>query len=413
MIGLFEATGIAVIVGAMAQAAVMLVLSTWRGVRINAAHRAERELFQQRARLLLEAARIERDRRQWSWDGLRKLVIDDKVQEAEGICSFYLRSHDRQPLSPYHPGQHLTCHLRIPGQVQPVVRCYSLSDAPRDDGRYRLTIKRIEVDDGSSGTRTGLASGHLCDRLEPGDIINVESPSGSFVLDPDDEHPVVLIAGGIGITPLLAMINAGAAAGSSRETWLFYGVRDSAQQVMKDHLEELTSQHPNLNLVARYSHPRDETESEHAGFITLELLQQMLPSNNYQYYLCGPPPMMHKLMSELREWGVAGADIHFEAFGPASAAQPAEHRSEASYQVVFARSGTTCEWTEDQGSLLELGEARGVSIPHGCRAGSCGTCVTAIKEGQGRYSIQPGVDPGEGSCLVCIAVPDGPLVLDA
>jgi ferredoxin-NADP reductase len=412
VIGLVELAGLTVIVGALAQAAVSVAFAAWRAARMSVAQRARLEQLRLQVSLLLETARHERNRQQWSWSGLRKLVIDEKVQEAEGIYSFYLRAHDQQPLPSFKPGQHLTCHLRVPGQSHPVVRCYSLSDCPRDDGRYRLTVKRIQTSDG----RTGIASGHLCQRLAAGDIINVEAPSGSFYLDLTDQRPIVLIAGGIGLTPLLAMVNAVAAAASKRELRLFYGVRNPAQQVMKEHLQELAAQHPSISLTLCYSHPPADLVTDatnHHGRIDIDLLKNLLPSSNYLFYLCGPPAMMQELRAGLLAWGVPASDIHFEAFGPASAAEPATISKDTTQQVEFARSAISCQWTSDQGSLLDLGEANGVPMSSGCRAGSCGSCATAIREGKVRYTIKPGAEPDEGSCLACIAVPDGPVVLDA
>jgi ferredoxin-NADP reductase len=412
MIGFVEVAGLTVIVGALTQAAVSVAFTAWRAARVTAAQRARLEQLRQQAALLLEAARIERDQRQWSWSGLRRLVIDDKVQEAEGIYSFYLRAHDRQPLPWFKPGQHLTCHLRVPGQSRPVVRCYSLSDCPRDDGRYRLTVKRIETSDG----RIGVASGHLCERLAAGDIINAEAPSGSFYLDLTDQRPIVLIAGGIGLTPLLAMVNSVAAGASNREVRLLYGARSPEQLVMKAHLQELAERHPSISLNLCYSSPpadlAQDTTSHH-GRIDIDMLKTVLPSSNYLFYLCGPPAMMQELQAGLLAWGVPAGDIHFEAFGPASAADPTSSSEDAVQQVEFARSAISCQWTSGQGSLLDLGEANGVTMSSGCRAGSCGSCVTAIREGKVRYTIKPGAEPGEGSCLACIAVPDGPVVLDA
>jgi ferredoxin-NADP reductase len=412
MIGFVEVAGLTVIVGALTQAAVSVAFTAWRAARVTAAQRVRLDQLRQQAGLLLEAARIERNQRQWSWAGLRKLVIDEKVQEAEGIYSFYLRAHDQQPLPWFKPGQHLTCHLRVPGQSRPVVRCYSLSDCPRDDGRYRLTVKRIETSDG----RVGVASGHICERLTQGDIINAEAPSGSFYLDLTDQRPIVLIAGGIGLTPMLAMVNAVAAAVSNREVRLLYGVHSPEQLVMKAHLQELAGCHPNISLTLCYSKPPAdlaEDGANHHGRIDIDLLKRLLPSSNHLFYLCGPPTMMQELQAGLLDWGVPGSDIHFEAFGPASATEQATGGKDEIHHVEFARSATGCQWTPERGSLLDLGETNGVPMSSGCRAGSCGSCATAIREGKIRYTIKPGAEPGEGSCLACIAVPDGPVVLDA
>jgi ferredoxin len=147
----------------------------------------------------------------------------------------------------------------------------------------------------------------------------------------------------------------------------------------------------------------------------------VLPSNNYDYYMCGPGPMMSSIVEDLEKWGVPTANIHYEAFGPASVKKVAAPAVEANpaaaaaaaCEVTFAKASKTLGWTPASGSLLELAEANGIRIDSGCRAGNCGTCTTAIKSGKIKYPKDTGVQPEAGSCLVCIGMPDGPLVLDA
>jgi ferredoxin len=134
--------------------------------------------------------------------------------------------------------------------------------------------------------------------------------------------------------------------------------------------------------------------------------------------MCGPPPMMTSLTEGLAEWGVPDANVHFEAFGPASAkktAPPAaaEAAAGASITVTFDKSGVSVPWTGEAGSLLDLAEDNDVTMDSGCRAGNCGTCVTAIKSGDVTYLHEPGEMPRGGTCLSCITVPKGDITLDA
>ena len=125
--------------------------------------------------------------------------------------------------------------------------------------------------------------------------------------------------------------------------------------------------------------------------------------------------MMESLTKALKAWDVPRDRVHFESFGAATvrkvAVRPAE--GSRSCEVAFNRSGTTCTWEPQSGSLLELADANGVVIDSGCRAGSCGTCLTAIRSGEVRYTTEPGLTVEAGSCLTCICEPAGPLVLDA
>ena len=196
---------------------------------------------------------------------------------------------------------------------------------------------------------------------------------------------------------------------------------------MEEHLRVVEQLHPNVHIRVCYSDPGEEDlegmHYQHGARVSVDLFKKTLPSNNYKFYICGPPPMMDSLTVDLEDWGVPRDDIHFEAFGPASA-KKVSHGAGAGvpaageFKVTFAKSEKSCTWTPESGSLLELAEANGVALNFGCRAGNCGTCLVAVREGKFDYYHEPGVDPEEESCLACIARPTGEsgkshLVLDA
>ena len=343
--------------------------------------------------------------------------------EAESCCSFYLAPHDGRPLPAFLPGQYLTFRLQIPEQPREMTRCYSLSDSPDHPDYYRVTIKRIPPPPKSTDVPPGLVSSHFHDRLQVGDIVDVKAPSGRFHLDVNSRTPVVLIGGGIGVTPALSMLNYLIAAPGKREVWFFYGVRNGREHVLKDYLREIAEQNPQVHLVLCYSDPlpgeepeKDYTFSER---VSVDLFKRVLEVNNFDFYICGPPPMMESLVKDLSEWGVPEERINFEAFGPASVkrlpkAESAQVADTAGVEVSFVRAGKTVPWSNATGSLLELAEAHGIRIDSGCRAGSCGTCITAIRDGQVDYpSGKPDFDIEKGSCLACVAVPKGALSLNA
>jgi len=394
---------------------------------IRAARARERMLRLDRERLEQQIALIRRRQAQATpdqpaWNGYRKFVVARVVDEAESIRSFYLEPHDAKPLAPFLPGQHLTFQLAVPGRPKPLVRCYSLSAAARPE-RYRVTIKRVPAPAGAAGAPPGLASNYFHDHVVAGRILDVKAPGGRFYLDPLDDAPLVLLAGGVGITPLYCMVEALVAAGASRETWLFYGVRGRADHALREPLSRLAQAHSWLSLHVCYSDPEPSAapgvDDHHAGRITPELLREVLPSSNYHFYLCGPPPMMDSLTAGLRAWGVPDERVHFELFGPASVKRvrhvaPAPDAAAAPIEVLFERSGRACAWTPGAGSLLDLAEAHGVAIDAGCRAGNCGTCATAVKAGTTAYATPPGFAVEAGSCLACVAIPaGGRLVVDA
>ena len=409
-----EIAGLIVMFGVVAHVAVTLAFAVLRRARAAVGQQLELKVFREQTQVYLEAARTERDRTQLSWDGYRKFEVARKVLEAKDIYSFYLKPHDRQPLPSFDPGQHLTFQLRVPNQSKPVVRCYSLSDTPLERDHYRVTIKHIA---GGDENPPGVASSYLCQETREGDIVDVQAPSGHFRLDLARDRPIVMIAGGVGLTPMLSMLLTICATGARREAWLFYGVRNTAERVMADELRKLAREYEHFHLVVCFSGPTDrcvkDRDYDHEGHVDLGLLQNTLPSNNYEFYICGPPPMMDAVVAGLKRWQVPEKDIFFEAFGAASARPVSVAASGKSFEVAFDRSGQTRTWTSADGSLLDLAEAHGIALDSGCRAGSCGSCITAIKEGEIDYTIDPGAHTEEGSCLACIAVPKSRVVLDA
>ena len=192
-------------------------------------------------------------------------MVQRRVVEDPGGCvrSFYLAPADGGPLPPYKPGQYLTFNLEVPdpagGPPRSLVRCYSLSDRSRPDS-YRITVKRVPAPPGRPELPPGAASNHFHDRIEEGATVSVRAPSGHFHLNEDSPLPIVLIAGGIGITPLLAILNTLAHWSDPREVWLFYGVRNGSEHIMKAHLETLKLGHPQLHLHVCYSEPGADDE---------------------------------------------------------------------------------------------------------------------------------------------------------
>ena len=134
-----------------------------------------------------------------------------------------------------------------------------------------------------------------------------------------------------------------------------------------------------------------------------------MPSQAYDFYVCGPPAMMDSVTRGLEAWAVPADRVHMEAFGPATIKQAVR----GGVDVTFARSGVNTQWSRCEWPLLELAEEHSVAIDFGCRAGSCGTCVTRVLSGAVRYLHQPNAPLEADEALPCIAVPAEPLVLDA
>lgn len=354
------------------------------------------------------------------WDGWRALrVVRREYEDAAGsICSFHLEAVDGGELPPFLPGQYLTFKAPPATEGKARTRCYSLSDIG-DGRRYRISVKRVPWDAQSNAPMP--VSVYLHEQLQIGDSIMARAPMGRFTLDAASKTPVVLIAGGIGITPLLCMLQWLLTNQPQRPVHLFYGARNAREMAFRNVIEDWAARHRQFSRHLLFDSP-EPGDSDLPGvrdgrFISVELLQRQLPYGPAQFYLCGPNAMMQAMTDGLRGWGVSAKDIHLEAFGPSALANaaPSEATGDttASYPITFIRSGVNAVWDGRDANLLELSERVGVEIANACRAGNCGTCETKIATGEVVYPEPPDFPVQDGHCLPCVCRPAGELALEA
>jgi ferredoxin-NADP reductase/MOSC domain-containing protein YiiM len=358
-----------------------------------------------------------------AWPGFRSFVVDKKVPESLDITSFYIIPEDRVPLPVYLPGQFLTFKLDIPGRPRPVVRTYSLSDGPCHEGYYRVTIKRKPPPEDPS---IPSGSHYFHDHVEQGTRLSVAAPRGDFYLDPNEETPVALLSGGVGLTPMISMFNAIVHVGKKRPVWFIHGTRSGTHHAMCKHMRRLAAENENVQAHICYSQPRPEDvqglDYDSPGQVTVELLKQLLPDRDMDFYLCGPPPFMKSLFQDLRAWGVPESRIRYELFGSASlrtegARVPLRKHvpveGAADLEVVFVKSGVTARWDPDYDNLLDFAEDQGIHPDFDCRSGICQTCMHELLEGEVDYIVEPLDPPDPGQVLLCSARPTTDLVIDA
>ena len=361
------------------------------------------------ARRAAEAMRL-----QW-----RPFRISRIEQESATVRSFHLEPADGAGAPTHQAGQHLPIRVRLPGGTAPTLRTYTLSSAP-SDAHYRISVKR-----------QGAVSSHLHDRVGVGDIIEARAPQGAFTLDAALRRPAVLLSGGVGVTPMLAMLRhvvyEGQRTRHTRPTTFIHGSRNRAERPFELELQHLVAASQGaVKVVQALSNPEPELEPgvdfHHRGRIDVQLLKRVLPFDDHDFYLCGPAAFMQGLYDQLRDLQVADERIHAEAFGPArllrrldggATPEPLAPVATLPVQVVFARSGKQARWTPESGSLLELAESSGLTPEFSCRGGSCGTCRTAVVEGAVTYAAAPDAPHSPGEALICCAVPVAPTVTGA
>jgi ferredoxin-NADP reductase/MOSC domain-containing protein YiiM/ferredoxin len=352
-----------------------------------------------------------------AWPGFRPLTVTAITSESDSVISVCLEDPDGTPLADARPGQYLTVRVRPDQGQRSLLRNYSLSGPP-GAGYYRISVKR---------ELRGAASGYLATRLAVGDRLDIAAPRGAFILDRTDA-PVLLISAGIGVTPVLAMLQALAQRHSDREIWWLHGARNGREHSFAADARALLASLPRTRSCVYYSHPGpDDVQGRNfdgAGRLTGPVLAELAPPREAQAYLCGPVPFMADISAGLASLGVEAAHIHTEPFGPAPSSTPgiAAVPARAPHPpagpagngptISFARSDLAIPWSDDYGSLLELAEACDVPVRWSCRTGVCQTCETTLVAGSVRYRPDPVEPPPDGSVLICCSQARGEIALD-
>lgn len=243
------------------------------------------------------------------WSGWRDFRIDEVIRESSVITSFILAPADGGAVIRHKPGQYLTFWMEIPGQA-PVKRNYSISNAP-NGSNYRISVKREPM---------GLVSGWLHDTAGPGTVLKAAPPAGEFFLSEQTERPIVLLSGGVGLTPMVAMLEALVDRKTDVPLFYIHGTQDRDTHAMRDHIRELAGK-KDIDISVFHQTPlADEVagqDFDHAGLITATWLIDSTPVGEADFYVCGPRPFLRAAVSGLSLAGVPSERIHYEFFGPA------------------------------------------------------------------------------------------------
>ncbi|MCQ6274191.1 NO-inducible flavohemoprotein [Bacillus sp. V3B] len=250
------------------------------------------------------------------WEGFRNFIVDKKVKESDVITSFYLKPEDGKAIAPYQAGQYITLKVQPKGQEFTSLRHYSLSDASGKD-YYRISVKREE---GHAEKPEGVVSNYLHNSIQVGDVLPVNAPAGDFVLETKDT-PAVLISGGVGLTPMVSMLNTIVEQQPEREVTFIHAALNSHVHALKEHVAQVASANSRVKSFVAYSEPteqdREAKNFDKEGFVDLEWLKSILATNQADFYFCGPTPFMQVIYRALKDWDVPTDNIHFEFFGPA------------------------------------------------------------------------------------------------
>ena len=249
------------------------------------------------------------------WSGWRDFLIESTKPESEVIRSFVLAPKDGKRVMRHKPGQYLTFALELP-EKEPIKRNYSISSGP-EDRSYRISVKR----EAKPGVPPGIVSNWLHDHAGPGTVLKVGPPAGEFFLNEKEDNPVVLLSGGVGLTPMVSMLEHVVRTGSGRPVWYIHGAENGRVHAMGAHIRELAAQARNVTVRTFYNVPDPSDEAgrdyDERGLISGSWLAGHTPVEEAVYYLCGPRPFLRAMVGGLARTGVALNRILYEFFGPA------------------------------------------------------------------------------------------------
>lgn len=344
--------------------------------------------------------------------GFRPYVLTERRPESAAVCSLTFAPTDGLPAAPHEPGQHL--QVRLPpvdgGELE--TRRYTISSLS-NGGTLRISVKQ-----GGAFSRRLLA-------LQVGGTVELFRPQGRFVLDRTAARSLALISAGVGITPMIAMLDAAVIQDGRHsavpEIMFLHQAPDRGEHPFAQHVEAVAAKYSHVATRIFYSRPDPSAGSsghvvEGRRMAAADLDDLPLDA---AYYVCGPSDFMAWVREALVTRGVPARSIRAETFASADAAvvgasaAPVEAGSLDRALISFERSGTDVEWTPERGTLLDLAQALGIKAPFDCRIGLCGACLTRILEGEVRHVGGSGVEPDDTEALICSALPGSArLVLD-
>ncbi|TPK62439.1 2Fe-2S iron-sulfur cluster binding domain-containing protein [Mesorhizobium sp. B2-4-15] len=349
--------------------------------------------------------------RRTGWRGYRTMRVAAVDRIAEGVTAVTLENIDGGLLPDFEPGQHIV--LRRRDDRDDLIRCYSLTGpaVERQRSAYTIAVRKVAAPAGIDDVPPGRMSTAINDVLAAGDEIDVRAPSGRFTPPLASERPVVLVAGGIGITPFLSYLETLARQDKRPRVHLAYANSLAATEAFADRLSSLAAVMPELTIDRCWSRAGKEIPADvHNGRLAIRHLRLATFDTAPAIYFCGPPGMVASLRVDLVRAGHPDSLTFEEAFAAISIDQDALPTGPCS--VTFVRSGKTVIWERSRGSLLDLAEAEGVRITSGCRAGQCESCEVRILDGAISYRTEIGRSATD-SCLACQAVPRTDLLVDA
>ncbi len=317
-----------------------------------------------------------------------KLTCVGKEEIAKEFVTYWFEpTHGVLPS--YMPGQYLPIEIVVEGEK--LGRYYTLSSSPSRMGRYAISIKRIDG---------GRVSNWLLENLKIGDVLGAETPQGSFHLDSDNKHPLLLLSAGSGVTPMISMLRY-LSDNDRMDDVVFYHQCSTLDDVpLRQELDELHSKYPGLKIIISLSQAHESWDGV-KGRLAMSHLKHIPDLSHRQVFVCGPAGFMQKAKSLLITLGLPDSSYHQEHFALESEIKnPLKKINISINGAIFVG--------DNQTPLLQQAEGAGLNIANSCRAGLCGACVVTLESGEVDHTDVPAItaaERNEGKILACCCVP--------
>lgn len=248
------------------------------------------------------------------WTGWRTFKVGRKEMESTEICSFYLYPADGGKVAHHQPGQFISIKLFIPQLNINQIRQYSLSNAPNGE-YYRISVKRETAADLDAN---GMISNQLHDAIAEGAHVELTSPAGSFILPDHLEAPVMLISGGVGLTPFMSMLQHLTKQEAKHPITWIHGCRNEAVHAFREQVNELVNAHDHVEQHVFYNvrTAQNQEAGIYEGYLDINALKNLSHHPETKYFICGPSIFIQKQFKDLKDLGIDPEAIFFEEFGP-------------------------------------------------------------------------------------------------
>jgi ferredoxin-NADP reductase/MOSC domain-containing protein YiiM len=341
------------------------------------------------------------------WQEYRPLSVTNRREESADVVSFDLDDPAGEELPRFEAGQFLTLQLDVGGNASPLVRTYTVTGRSASGRGYSYSVKREPIDV-RNGVLSGRGSTFVCDTVREGHTIKALPPRGTFIVEPGS-RPIVLLSAGIGITPMVAMLEQLSSCPLRRDVYFIHGAKSTF-----------------LHRYVKYSRPCSSDvagrDFDAVGRLNVSDIERCLPSLDADYYVCGPAAFMKDIILALVERGIEKDRIHFEFFGSSvplfGECQTEDHgdplldANGEPIMVTFARSELTVSWTGNLPSLLILAEHSGLRPAQSCRNGLCEVCICRLDAGEVEHDGEIINPPKEGDVMICCARPKTSVMVD-